>query len=100
MLFRVSTPHDCSPDWDAAEETFRLSSGFVPFVLSDPAWLNIQRANLSPWMANGELNLGFFAVDNIVATPPTPTAVPEPASIVLIGTGALGLLRRRRLFHT
>jgi hypothetical protein len=39
-----------------------------------------------------------FAVDNIVYT--TPSAVPEPGTLLLVTTGIGGMLARRRLFRS
>src|SRR5205085_3856085 len=39
---------------------------------------------------------GFYRLDDVSVTA-VPTAVPEPASVFLLGTGVAALLRRRRI---
>jgi MYXO-CTERM domain-containing protein len=46
---------------------------------------------------NGPSDDGWFTVDNIgVSAGPSGAPVPEPASMAVLGLGALGALRRRK----
>jgi hypothetical protein len=49
------------------------------------------RANGGPWVSNSSFDAGAFRVNGT----PAVTAVPEPTSILLLGTGALALIRKR-----
>ena len=74
-----------------AQQTFTLSQVFQTFVLNnDPDWSNITRAVFEGLDANGAPD-GAVGYDNINAT-----ALPEPASLLLLGTGIASLAARRR----
>lgn len=53
------------------------------------------------WQANGNtgvgLNTGGFATGTTTASATFVVGIPEPSSALLLGVGALGLLRRRRI---
>ncbi len=82
-----------------AQQVFALGYGFQNFFTnSDPDWMNLGRVVFEPLDAGGAPGLAgingccFMALDDIT----TSAAVPEPASVFLLGTGLASLLYRRR----
>jgi hypothetical protein len=83
-----------------ADETFQLSGAFQTFTLSDPDFANIGRVIFDALDSDGNFLNGttLYAIDNINAR--AITAVPEPASLMLLGTGLVALARRRSKSRT
>jgi len=77
-----------------ADETFALTPGFQSFAVTDPDWGNVSKIVIRPVDANGDLIDRVFAMDNLQLSS---SPVPEPASLLLLGTGLAGLVVRRRL---
>jgi hypothetical protein len=77
-----------------------LVEGYVTFLVDISAVLsanvgNTLRLRFSEVDNVGPFNLGVDAV-SIVTNQQTPTPIPEPASLVLVGSGVCAALRRRR----
>jgi hypothetical protein len=67
---------------------FNVNAAFQEFVLPD-TWTGLSAVNISGrFAADNNQNPRILAVDNIT--------VPEPASLLLLGMGALGLVARAR----
>jgi hypothetical protein len=61
----------------------------------DPAWVNLSSVTLQG-IASQPLNGNYYAIDNIVVDTAAAAAVPEPATLSLLGLGSAYLIRRRR----
>jgi len=77
-----------------------LVEGYVTFLVDISAVLsanvgNTLRLRFSEVDNVGPFNLGIDAV-SIVTNQQTPTPIPEPATLVLVGSGVCAALRRRR----
>jgi hypothetical protein len=61
----------------------------------DSTWTNLLSVKL---VGSNALtgNLNYFAIDDIVVSDPVSAAVPEPATLTLVGFGCAYLVRRRR----
>jgi len=81
----MSTTHDAVADWDSADKLWKLSFSDIP-GLNSGDWVEsfTIRADL-----NSELKKTHFLITGM-------TAVPEPATICLLGLGTLTLVIRRR----
>ena len=70
-----------------ADEPFQLSGSFQTFFLTDPDWANVGRVVFDALDIEGDALNGtaLYGIDNVNAT--AIAAVPEPASLFLLGTG-------------
>lgn len=99
-------------DWNYSQPGKVIASTYIPWtapVAGPPGWVVLYNGNIeaSGWMPRpfsiNRLGLGSYLkgdtpwsksqIDNVIFN--SPDLIPEPASILLLGLGAIGLLSRR-----
>ena len=95
--FGLQTGDQLSVNVASPPDTLALSSGVIPAAdLLPPSSFTVAMSNVSPALNLDNATLGSFTA-SFAGTADASTAVPEPASLLLLGVGALaiGYVRRR-----
>ena len=95
--FGLQTGDQLSVNVASPPDTLALSSGVIPAAdLLPPSSFTVAMSNVTPALNLDNATLGSFTA-SFAGTADASTAVPEPASLLMLGVGmlALGYVRRR-----